>query len=208
MAQVKKAEVRESILAAASALFTEHGYARATIQQIAKAAHIAPSNVYVYFESKLEIMFAIYEPWFRGHLDRLEKEVATLRTPKAKVCRIVQTLWRDIPADRNAFSNNIIQAISAATPADRYDPALLRWTEQKIAGLLSSALPIRRAAEVDCVRFAHVLMMAFDGFAVNYRINRAIVCDDAVIEQMCAGILGTRSPVPRARQRKTARLRR
>src|ERR1019366_8522633 len=60
MAQVKKAEIRDSILAAAGALFTEHGYARATVNQIAKAAGIAPSNVYVYFESKLKIMFAIY----------------------------------------------------------------------------------------------------------------------------------------------------
>jgi tetracycline repressor-like protein len=46
MAQVKKAEIRERILAAAAALFTEHGYARATIKQIAKAAGIAPSNVW------------------------------------------------------------------------------------------------------------------------------------------------------------------
>ena len=207
MVQVKKAEVRESILAAAGALFTKHGYARATINQIAKAAGIAPSNVYVYFESKLKIMFAIYEPWFRGHLERLEQEVADLPTPEAKVFRIVQKLWRDIPADRNAFSNNIIQAISAATPEDRYDPALLHWTEQKIAGLLSSALPPKRAANVDCVRLAHVLMMAFDGFAVNYRINRAISCDNGVIEQMCAGILGafSRSSLRIRRKRTTRR---
>jgi AcrR family transcriptional regulator len=190
VAQVKKPEVRDGILAAAGALFTEHGYARATINQIAKAAGTAPSNVYVYFESKLQILFAIYEPWFRQHLERLEQEVAALATPEAKVFRIVEKLWRDIPADRNAFSNNVIQAISAATPEDFYDPALLRWTEQKIASLLCNALPPRRAAQVDCVRFAHVLMMAFDGFAVNYRINRAIFCDDGVVEQMCAGILG------------------
>jgi hypothetical protein len=29
-----------------------------------------------------------------------------------------------------------------------------------------------------------------DGFAVNYSINRAIYCDDAMIEQMCAAIPG------------------
>jgi AcrR family transcriptional regulator len=121
MAQVEKAEGRESILAAAASLFTEHGYARATINPIANAARMAPSNVYVYFESKLAIMFAIYEPWFRQHLDDLEQEVAALKSPEAKVCRIVQKLWRDIPGDRNAFT---FQAISTATPEDRYDPTL------------------------------------------------------------------------------------
>ena len=71
MVQVKKTEVRERILQAAAALFAEHTYARATINQIAKTAGIAPSNVYVYFKSKLEIMFAVYEPWFRQQIDRL-----------------------------------------------------------------------------------------------------------------------------------------
>jgi hypothetical protein len=114
-----------------------------------------------------------------------------LPTPEAKVFRIVQKLWRDIPADRNAFSNNIIQAISVATPEDRYDPALLRWAERKIASLLSCSLPKGRVARIDCGQFAHILMMAFDGFSVNYRINREISCDDTIIRQMCTAFLGT-----------------
>jgi len=190
MAQVKKSEVRERILASAARLFAERGYARATVSQIAKAADTAPSNVYVYFKSKLEIVFAIYDPWLKEHLEVLAREVEALPTPEAKVFRVVQKLWRDIPADRNAFANNIIQAISSATPEDCYDPALLRWTEQKIASLLARSLPPARAAEIDCMRFAHILMMAFDGFAVNYSINRAIYCDDAMIAQMCAAIMG------------------
>ncbi len=190
MAQVKKTEVRDGILAAAATLFAEHGYARATISQIAKAAGTAPSNVYVYFKSKLEIVFAIYDPWLKEHLEALEQEVAALPTPEARVFRIVEKLWRDIPADRNAFANNLIQAISQATPEDCYDPALLRWTEQKIATLLATSLSAARAAEIDPLRFAHILMMAFDGFAVNYAVNRAIRCDDVMIEQMCGAILG------------------
>jgi AcrR family transcriptional regulator len=192
MAQVKKIEVRDRILAAATRLFAERGYALATINEIARAADTAPSNVYVYFRSKLEIVFAIYAPWLRVHLEALEQEVEALRTPKARVLRVVQKLWRDIPADRNAFANNLIQAVSSATQDDCYDPALLRWTEQKIATILSRALPPTRAAEIDCLRFAHILMMAFDGFAVNQRINRAIDCDDRMIEEMCAAILGIR----------------
>ncbi len=190
MAQVKKTEVRDGILAAAATLFAEHGYARATISQIAKAAGTAPSNVYVYFKSKLEIVFAIYDPWLKEHLEALEQEVARLPTAEARVFRIVEKLWRDIPADRNAFANNLIQAISQATPEDCYDPALLRWTEQKIATLLATSLPPLRAAEIDALSFAHILMMAFDGFAVNYAVNRAIRCDDVMIEQICGAILG------------------
>jgi AcrR family transcriptional regulator len=199
MAQVKKIEVRDRILAAATRLFAERSYALATINQIARAADTAPSNVYVYFRSKLEIVFAIYGPWLKEHLEALAQEVEALRTPEAKVLRVVQKLWRDIPADRNAFANNLIQAVSSATQEDCYDPALLRWTEQKIATILSRALPPARAAEIDCLRFAHILMMAFDGFAVNQSSNRTIDCDDRMIEEMTAAILGIRAAALRLR---------
>jgi AcrR family transcriptional regulator len=199
MAQVKKIEVRDRILAAATRLFAERSYVLVTVNQIAKAANTAPSNVYVYFRSKLEIVFAIYAPWLKEHLEVLTREVEVLSTPEAKVLRVVQKLWRDIPADRNAFANNLIQAVSSATQSDCYDPALLRWTEQKIATILSRALPPTRAAEIDCIRLAHILMMAFDGFAMNYHIRRAIHCDDGMIEEMCAGILGIRVAALRRR---------
>src|SRR4030095_2126749 len=167
MAQVKKIEVRDRILAAATKRFAERSYVLATINQIARAPDTAPSNVYVYFRSKLEIVFTIYAPWLKEHLEALTQEVDSLSTPEAKVYLVVQKLWRDIPADRNAFANNLIQAVSSATQEDCYDPALLRWTEQKIATILSRALPPTRAAEIDCMRFAHILMIAVDGFAVN-----------------------------------------
>lgn len=101
MAQVKKAEVRESIHAAAASLFTEHGYARATINLIANAAGMAPSNVHVYFESKLAIMFAIYEPWFRQHLDDLEQEVAALKSPEEAASTIAINADALITCDRD-----------------------------------------------------------------------------------------------------------
>jgi AcrR family transcriptional regulator len=205
MVQVKKADVRDRILEAATTLFAEHGYARTTIGQIAEAAEISSSNVYVYFESKLKIMFAIYEPWFKQQLDRLDMEIPGLPSPDAKVFHIVQRLWRDIAADENGFSYSVIQAISAATPEDRYDPTLLHWTELKIANLLRSSLPPKRASKIDCARLAHVLMMSFDGFVLSYRINGAIPCDDKVIAQMCNAILGKSAASPRRRSNTASR---
>jgi hypothetical protein len=136
-------------------------------------------------------MFAVYEPWFRQQIERLAREVANLRTSDAKLLRIVQRLWSELPADSR--SNNIIQAVSAAMPEDRYDPTLLRWTEQQIAKMLDNALPPERAAEVDSLRLAHILMMAFDGFAVNYRTAGGIACNRGIVRLMTAAILGPAS---------------
>ena len=38
---------------------------------IARTAGISTANVYVYFESKLDILFAVYTPWLEDRLDRL-----------------------------------------------------------------------------------------------------------------------------------------
>jgi len=84
MVQVNKAEVGEPILEAEAELFAKHGYARATINQIAKRAGMAPSNVYFYFKSKLEIMFAVYEPWFRRQIEQLSRDVAGMRSPASE----------------------------------------------------------------------------------------------------------------------------
>ena len=77
---------------------------------------------------------------------------------------------------------------------NRFDPVTYFFARYSTIVATAKPVPPRgadgRAAEIDCMRFAHILMMAFDGFAVNYSINRAIYCDDAMIEQMCAAILG------------------
>src|SRR6202165_3345074 len=48
-------------------------------------AGTAPSNVYVYFASKLEIVLAIYEPWFKRKILALEKAVAKKKTREQKI---------------------------------------------------------------------------------------------------------------------------
>ncbi|MET0207993.1 MAG: TetR/AcrR family transcriptional regulator, partial [Burkholderiaceae bacterium] len=62
MAQHKKTEVREAILEGAFELFSTQGYAATTLSQIAKSAGVSSGNIYIYFESKLDILYAIYDP--------------------------------------------------------------------------------------------------------------------------------------------------
>ena len=64
-------------------------------------AGTAPSNVYVYFASKLEIVLAIYEPWFKRKILALEKAVAKKKTREQKIQCLVEGLLRNI-ADDNA----------------------------------------------------------------------------------------------------------
>lgn len=190
MGQVKKPEVHDAILRTALRLFSRRGYARTTLEDIARGSGVSTANVYVYFRSKLEILYAIYDPWLRGRLAALEERMRALSSPRAKLRLLLTTLWREIPAEKHGFVNNIMQAISSATARDRYRPTLLKWMEAHLERMLHDALPAKRRKRLQKARLAHLLVMAFDGYIVYHHINPRAPLDDATVEAVCAMLLG------------------
>lgn len=71
MAQVLKAELRASILAAGEALFAEAGYQGATMAQIAERAGVATGNLYRYFPNKDALFYSIVTDEFATRFMRL-----------------------------------------------------------------------------------------------------------------------------------------
>ncbi|MFO1055675.1 MAG: TetR/AcrR family transcriptional regulator [Dongiaceae bacterium] len=201
MAQVKKGAVREAILASAFRRFAEKGYANTTLAQISGDAGISTSNLYVYFGSKLAILFALYDPWLRERLTALEQELAGMTDPRARLRRILLALWRDIPAEHNGFSVNLMQALSTATPDQGYSRDLLLWAEDRIGRLIRASLPPERAALAEGRLLAHVLMMAFDGFVLNTRLADRSRRLPAIAELMADLLLGTVPGQPGAADR-------
>ena len=190
MGQVKKPEVRDAILRAALRLFSKKGYARTTLEDIARGSDVSTANVYVYFRSKLEILYAIYDPWMRERLNSLESRMTALESPEEKLRLLLTTLWRDMPAEKHGFVNNIMQAISSATPRDRYRPTLLKWMEQHLERMLREALPPARRRRLAGARLAHLLVMAFNGYIIYHHINPQAPLDTATIDAVCAMLLG------------------
>lgn len=191
MVQQKKPLVRESILEGAFRLFSKHGYAATTLSAIAKSADVSPGNVYIYFGSKLEILYAIYDPWLRARIQVLEDELVTIRSPRKRLKRLLVALWRDIPAEENGFLNNIMQAISVTDPAQGYRSTLVQWLEERVTALLLDALPVSRRARLRKARLAHVVIMAFDGFAIHRHLHpRENPIDDFTIGTVAAMLIG------------------
>lgn len=190
MAQVKKTEVRQAILDSAFRLFSRKGYQETTLSQIATDAGVSTANVYVYFKSKLEMLFAIYDPWLRQRIIGLEEGAAREADPRRRLALVLRTLWRDLPAESNGFANNVMQAISGTTPNEGYRPTLLQWVETRVAAMLRDAVPPERRRLFGPGRFPHILMMAFDGFVINHHLNPRAPCGDDMIETMVTLILG------------------
>jgi AcrR family transcriptional regulator len=190
MGQVKKPEVRDAILKTALQLFSKKGYARTTLEEIARGSGMSPANVYVYFRSKLEILYAIYDPWMRERLTNLEEKLKDISDSRRKLRLLLTTLWRDMPAEKHGFVNNIMQAISSATPRDRYKPHLLKWMEEHLERMLRASLPDQRNRKLRKARLAHLLVMAFNGYIIYHHINPRAPLDDATVDAVCTMLLG------------------
>jgi len=191
--QVKKEGRRDAIISAAFELFSRKGYTTTTMSEIARAAHMTVANLYVYFDSKLLILYEIYAPWLYERLETLRTETLALKVPRARVRRLLLGLWSDIPAADHSFANALIEALAVA-PADMGKPVkLLASVESFVTELLLEVLPTSR---VDLVRngdLSHVLWMAFDGFVINQRIGdvRNIERTATLITNLLLGEFGT-----------------
>lgn len=192
MSQVKKEEVRTAILASAFELFTARGYSATTVPAIARGAGISPPNVYSYFASKLEILYAIHDPWMRARFAALGKDLRSRRSQPRRLRRILEVLWRELPAYEEGFANNVVQAISTATPEDEYRTGLIGWMEQEIERMLLDALPEDRHALVQGTEIAHLIVMAMDGYIMYRHTMPDHACSDATIDAFCAMLAGAR----------------
>jgi AcrR family transcriptional regulator len=171
MAQVKKSERREAILASAYHLFRKKGFLKSRMEEIAGQAGTAVANLYVYFPSKLHLFYAVWTPLLQARMRKLADDAHAIDDPRARLSFILLTLWRDIPREDNAFSNNLIQAISTS-PSDVEKPHdVLEWYEDFLNELIRDCLPPRRRFLAADTKISFLCWMAFDGFALNVGKN-------------------------------------
>ena len=185
MAQRKKDEVRAAILDAAFTLFSEQGYSETSIPVIARQAGFSTANVYIYFHSKLDILFTLYEPWLQERLDKFEASIRRIKDPGKRLERILMVLWRDLPRESNGFANNVMQAVSISAGTGDYSPRLRVLFQGRVAQWIQSCLQV---SADEAAGIAAVVLMAFDGFAMNVHLAHGVACD-RTIAKLFGGLL-------------------
>jgi AcrR family transcriptional regulator len=171
MPQVQKIAIRDAILDSAYEMFRENGYNETTMSQIAVAAGVSAANIYRYFSSKLEVFMAIYTPWLEERLDRLQAGLRDIHEPRARIERVLYALWQDLAEQNNNFANNFMQALSSVRLDEGYTKDLFLNTLEKVAGMIVPLEGMRLKDREDARDITHILLMAFDGFVMNYRLN-------------------------------------
>src|SRR6266550_8540812 len=90
---------RERILRAAIDIFAQSGYFNAKVSEIAKAAGVADGTIYLYFDSKEDLLISVFREHTRSYLQSLERDLANINRPEDRM-RIairhhLQALGRD-----------------------------------------------------------------------------------------------------------------
>jgi AcrR family transcriptional regulator len=155
--QVAAAETRREILRAARRLFTEHGFAGTSIQQIAGEAGVAVQTIYSSVGSKSALVLALGD-LIEEEADapRLNAEIAQQTDPRQLIATGVH-LTRQL----NERSGDILEILFTAASADPDAAALAaegmrrhdlgaRQGAQRLAalGALAPGVPPERAAAV------------------------------------------------------------
>jgi AcrR family transcriptional regulator len=174
VAQRKKSQVKQAILDAAYRLFSERGYSNTNIPQIANLVGVSPANLYVYFRSKLDVLFSIYDPWLMRHFDDLERSLSLTHDPAQRLKKILTVVWRDIPSANNGFANNMMQAFSMATIREGYSPVLRLAVEKRLIRLLGDCIP--QLGRANLRHLADIILMAFDGYVLNFHLHKKATC--------------------------------
>lgn len=187
MVQRKKTDVRNAILAAAFQLFSEKGYSETTLPAIARLAGVSTANVYVYFESKMAILFTLFTPWLEESLDKLESLLSKIPDPKLRLKKLLLALWRELPKENNGLAHNLVAALSSGSDRTAYSPQLREHFVERVAGWLNGCTSLRMS---ECRQAATVIVMAFDGFAANVSLQHGVGCNPEMAELFSELLLG------------------
>jgi TetR/AcrR family fatty acid metabolism transcriptional regulator len=100
-APIRRGDKRERILRAASEVFAEHGFTRAQVADVARAAGVAAGTVYLYFDNKDALLVSIFEQTMAWVIAQGRTIVDEPSEPKERLTRLAQMhlgrLGRDRP---------------------------------------------------------------------------------------------------------------
>lgn len=174
MNRAEKAEVkREAILAAAKEVFAEHGFAGATIDEIAAKAGVAKGTPYLYFPTKADLFYAVFELWTGECMTASVTAMQGATTARDTIMALALGSVEFMQANREWFPLSLEVWAASSTPVlrDRFTEALqgiYAMYRQETAAIIRQGQEAGEWCEdVDADAMASMLTGAIDGLFVQ-----------------------------------------
>ncbi|RDI19451.1 TetR family transcriptional regulator [Rhodococcus sp. AG1013] len=111
----RKRQTRGRLIEAGRALFTQQGFDRTTIDDIAMAAHVSRGTFFNYFDSKDAVLSALHQ----GHMDKLPGIIDDLLARDLTTAERIHSLFNDV--------------VEAAVTLEQYFRATTRELDRDLA---------------------------------------------------------------------------
>ncbi len=196
---VERAEARRrDILLVAARVFARHGFAAATLDDVARELGVTKGVIYYYFRSKEEIYTEIRATAIRDAIARLEAIVDRGDPPVETLRGAVRDLVGHIFDELDRFAN-LLRADSRISPENRaLVRGLQRQYERLMRGIVEAGIRDGALADRDPALMTFTILRACLGVADWYRPGGRLTPEeivDQVTDQVMAGVLrpGSRS---------------
>ena len=162
-------EVRDRIVRAATRAFAEHGFHRATMQDIVRESGLSVGAIYTYFKSKSELILAGCDLITDQELGELRKRLAAIPGYRDRIAAAVGFFFDNLDVERAARGTPylILQAWAEADADPAIREMLLRRRRETVTacvmllqeGVVRAELP----AWLDVEAVAHAVAALLDG---------------------------------------------
>lgn len=171
-------DTREHIIKVAMHIFSQFGFQKTTIDEIAKAAHKAKGSVYYYFKNKEELFQSVVEKEFSTLQCELIKAVEEGETGKMKLTNYITTRMKVLGELSNmyeALENEYLNYLGfVETIREKYD------TEEVtlVKSILVAGIKNGEFEKNDEDQTAFVIVRALKGFEIPILVSKHLEIEE------------------------------
>ncbi len=164
---------RDLILRAAIKLFARRGFFNAQVADVAREAGVAAGTVYLYFDSKDDLLISIFERTMHEGLEAGRRALEGVSDPVERLRRLAQVHLKRLGADRDLAVVFQVELRQTTKFMERFSSTLLQDYLHAIRDAIAdaqSAGAFRR--EVSATFAAKMLYGGLDELATNWILSR------------------------------------
>ena len=168
-----RADRREALLRAAIDVFASRGFFNAQVADVARAAGVAAGTVYLYFDSKDDLLVSSFERTMRDAIAEGRAAVATVRDPVDQLRAVARVHLDRMGRDRSLAIVFQVELRQSTKFMERFSSTLLREYLGIIRGLIvegQKSGAFRR--DVNATLAAKLFFGGLDEMATNWILSR------------------------------------
>ena len=164
---------RDLILKAATKLFARRGFFNAQVADVAREAGVAAGTVYLYFQSKDDLLISIFERTMHEGLEAARQALAGVSDPVERLRRLALVHLERLGQDRDLAVVFQVELRQSTKFMERFSSTLLQDYLHAIRDAVADAQTAGRfRREVSPTFAAKVLYGALDEMATNWILSR------------------------------------